>query len=168
MSSGDRPQTVLSGLPAMSETGVATEPVKPNTPLLADYRQSGAHFDELLASTGEVRPHYAPLLQTLEHLGAAELQRRWDTCVRLVHEQGISYNVPGDPRSVRPGAAYRPEGLERPWQLDPIPFVLAPQEWPALEAGLIQRATLLNRILVDCYGAQELIRSRGLPPTMVF
>jgi uncharacterized circularly permuted ATP-grasp superfamily protein len=30
----------------------------------------------------------------------------------------------------------------------------------ALETGLIQRATLLNRILADCYGAQDLIRSR--------
>ena len=34
--------------------------------------------------------------------------------------------------------------------------------------GLIQRATLLNRILADCYGAQELIRSRWLSPALVF
>jgi len=86
-----------------------------------------------------------------------ELRRRSDTCQRLVHEQGITYNVYGDPR-----------GMERPWQLDPIPFIIAPEEWRELEAGLIQRATLLNKILVDCYGAQELIRSRWLSPAMVF
>ena len=34
--------------------------------------------------------------------------------------------------------------------------------------GLIQRATLLNKILADCYGAQELIRSRWLSPALVF
>jgi uncharacterized circularly permuted ATP-grasp superfamily protein len=58
--------------------------------------------------------------------------------------------------------------MERPWQLDPIPFIIAPDEWRALEAGLIQRATLLNKILADCYGAQELIRSRWLSPALVF
>ena len=80
-----------------------------------------------------------------------------ETCERLVHEQGITYNVYGDPR-----------GMERPWQVDPIPLVIAPEEWRTLEAGLIQRATLLNQILADCYGAQELIRSRWLSPAMVF
>ena len=50
----------------------------------------------------------------------------------------------------------------------PIPFVIAPEEWRALETGLIQRATLLNKILADCYGAQELIRSRWLSPALVF
>jgi uncharacterized circularly permuted ATP-grasp superfamily protein/uncharacterized alpha-E superfamily protein len=59
-------------------------------------------------------------------------------------------------------------GIERPWQLDPIPFVIAPEEWHALETGLIQRATLLNRILADCYGRQELIRSGALSPALVF
>jgi uncharacterized circularly permuted ATP-grasp superfamily protein/uncharacterized alpha-E superfamily protein len=58
--------------------------------------------------------------------------------------------------------------MERPWKLDPIPFVIAPETWPALEAGLIQRATLLNKILADCYGPQELIRSRWLSPALVF
>ncbi|MFM7101973.1 MAG: circularly permuted type 2 ATP-grasp protein, partial [Verrucomicrobiota bacterium] len=33
---------------------------------------------------------------------------------------------------------------------------------------LVQRATLLNRILQDCYGPQELIRSGWLPPALVF
>src|SRR5262245_17759991 len=96
-------------------------------------------------------------MQQLEELGPAELTRRHETTQRLVHEQGITYNVYGDPR-----------GMERPWPLDPIPFVIAPGEWAALEAGLVQRATLLNKILADCYGPQELIRSRWLSPALVF
>jgi uncharacterized circularly permuted ATP-grasp superfamily protein/uncharacterized alpha-E superfamily protein len=125
--------------------------------LLAHYQRSAGAFDEFLADDGVPRAHYAGLTQSLDELGAAELQRRHETCQRLVHEQGIAYNVYGDPR-----------GMERPWQLDPIPFIIAPDEWRALEAGLIQRATLLNRILADCYGAQELIRSRWLSPALVF
>jgi uncharacterized circularly permuted ATP-grasp superfamily protein/uncharacterized alpha-E superfamily protein len=124
--------------------------------LTANYRP-GPAFDESLTETSEPRAHYAALLRNLNELGAAELKRRDDTCKRLVHEQGISYNVYGDVR-----------GMERPWQLDPVPFIIASDEWRALEAGLIQRATLLNKILADCYGAQELIRSRWLSPALVF
>ena len=47
--------------------------------------------------------------------------------------------------------------MERPWQLDPLPLLLGAAEWQHLETGLIQRATLLNLILADCYGPQELI-----------
>ncbi len=104
-----------------------------------------------------MRPHYTKLFQTLEELGEAELKRRADTCVQFIHEQGIYYNVYGDPR-----------GTERPWQMDPIPLAIAPDEWTALEAGLAQRATLLNKILADCYTEQELIRSRWLSPALVF
>ncbi len=125
--------------------------------LLSGYQRSAGAFDELLVADGEIFPHYAKLLGELEEFGASELQRRAEACQRFVHEHGITYNVYGDPR-----------GMERPWQLDPIPFVIAPDEWRTLETGLIQRATLLNKILADCYGAQELIRSRWLSPALVF
>ena len=125
--------------------------------LLSGYKRSPRAFDELLATEGEVYPQYAKLLSQLEEFGASELMRREDACRRFVHEHGITYNVYGDPR-----------GMERPWQLDPIPFVIAPDEWSNLETGLIQRATLLNKILADCYAEQELIRSRWLSPALVF
>ncbi len=123
----------------------------------AHYMPAAGGFDEAFTSTGNVRPHYRPFLEGLAELGPAELRRRWETGRRLVHEQGITYNVYGEPH-----------GLERPWQMDPIPLVLAAPEWRSLEAALIQRATLLNRVLADCYGPQELIRSRWLPPALVF
>ncbi|MEJ0088137.1 MAG: circularly permuted type 2 ATP-grasp protein [Limisphaerales bacterium] len=129
----------------------------PAASLLSGYKRSPGAFDELLAADGEIFPHYTKLLGELEAFGAPELSRRADACQRFVHEHGITYNVYGDPR-----------GMERPWQLDPIPFVIAPEEWRTLENGLIQRATLLNKILADCYGAQELIRSRWLSPALVF
>ena len=52
--------------------------------------------------------------------------------------------------------------------MDPIPFLIGPDEWKRLETGLIQRATLLNKILADCYGPQDLIRTRWLSPALVF
>jgi uncharacterized circularly permuted ATP-grasp superfamily protein/uncharacterized alpha-E superfamily protein len=137
----------------MQETSI--EPPKESLP--GKYPRDESAFDELLADDGNVRPHYAKLFQTLEQLGESELKRRSDTCLQLIHEQGIYYNVYGDPR-----------GMERPWEMDSIPLVIAPEEWSALETGLIQRAILLNKILSDCYTQQELIRSRWLSPALVF
>ena len=125
--------------------------------LLASYQRNSPAYDELLADDYTVRPHYAKLFGTLEQLSPTELRHRHDTCQRFIHEQGITYHVYDDPR-----------GLERPWQLDPVPFVMAPDEWRSLEKGLVQRAMLLNKILADCYGNQDLIRSRWLSPALVF
>src|SRR3989442_890001 len=125
--------------------------------VLAVYQTASGAYDELPTTAGELRAHFAPLVRDLDRLGKAELKRRADTVRRLIHEQGITYNVYGDAR-----------GMERLWKIDPVPFVLAADEWSALEAALIQRATLINRILADSYGAQELIRSGWLPPALVF
>ncbi len=148
-----RDPTQMTQSQSQSATGGTGAAKAPADGLLSGYQRSAGAFDELRAADGENYPHYAPLLGELEDFGAAELARRADACQRFVNEHGITYNVYGDPR-----------GMERPWQLDPIPLVIAPEEWRALETGLVQRATLLNKILADCYGAQELIRSRWLSP----
>ena len=139
----------------MHQTSI--ESLKNPSKWLEKYPRNELVYDEWLAADGQVRPHYVKLFQTMEQLGEAELKRRRDSCVQLLHEQGIYYNVYGDPR-----------GMERPWQMDPIPLVIAPEEWRSLEAGLSQRAMLLNKILADCYTQQELIRSRWLSPALVF
>ncbi|HEY3862179.1 MAG TPA: circularly permuted type 2 ATP-grasp protein [Verrucomicrobiae bacterium] len=127
--------------------------------LLADYPRGGGRFDEAFSAKGELRPHYARFIQQLEKLGLAELKRRRESGRRLLHEQGVTYNVRRDADD---------RGTQQPWPLDPIPLVIDPEEWRSLETALIQRATLINSILADCYGAQELIRSRRLPPALVF
>ena len=124
--------------------------------LLENYLPGPGIFDEVLED-GEARAHYAPLLGSLEKLGVGELKRRAANCQRLIQEQGITYNVYGDA-----------QGMERPWQLDVVPFLIGADEWNSLEAALVQRANLLNRILADCYGKQELIKSSSLSPAMVF
>jgi uncharacterized circularly permuted ATP-grasp superfamily protein/uncharacterized alpha-E superfamily protein len=161
MSEADPNEKRPAGSAAVLAVESKGEPDRPAAParwsLLANYRREPGVFDECLTAGGEVRPHYARFLQTLEPIGAGELKRRWENSRRLVHERGIAYNVYGDPR-----------GMERPWQLEPVPLVIAPDEWRGLEAALVQRATLINRILADCYGPQDLIRSGWLPPALVF
>jgi uncharacterized circularly permuted ATP-grasp superfamily protein/uncharacterized alpha-E superfamily protein len=116
----------------------------------------GLH-DEMLESAGKVRAHWEPVVRSLQALGPAELARRWEIGRRLIHENGVTYNVYGDPR-----------GMDRPWELDPIPLVLSAAEWDAVRAALAQRARLLDAILGDLYGPQRLLRDALLPAELVF
>jgi uncharacterized circularly permuted ATP-grasp superfamily protein/uncharacterized alpha-E superfamily protein len=151
----NNPADRLDSPAPMPETSM--DPGKTTGALLEKYRRGPSAFDELLADDGRLRGYYAKLFNALEEFGAAELRHRHDACARLVQEQGISYNVYGDARVT-----------QRSWQLDPVPLVIAPEEWRELEAGLVQRAVLLNRIIADCYGDQKLIHSRWLSPAMIF
>src|SRR3984957_1566682 len=140
----------------MSQTTAPEPPLALD--LLEGYPPGGELFDEAFASDGKMHPHYARFFHALEEIDSTELKHRWESSRRLLREQGATYNAYDETGNCR----------EKPWQVDPIPLVIAPEEWRTLEAGLIQRATLLNQILADCYGAQELIRSRWLSPALVF
>ncbi|MFO0889066.1 MAG: circularly permuted type 2 ATP-grasp protein [Isosphaeraceae bacterium] len=122
-----------------------------------EYQGIEGSYDELLAPGGGVHRHWGPFLEALENLGGAELHRRWEESQDLIRQNGVTYNVYGDPR-----------GMDRPWQLDPIPLLISGEEWRALEEGLVQRARLLNLILADLYGPQRLLTRGLLPPELVF
>ena len=125
--------------------------------MFRDYQARNGVFDEMRDPDGSVRPHYEALLRELDELGIDELRHRRQTCEEIIREQGITYTVYGDAL-----------GMERPWQLDPVPLVISEPEWRGIETALIQRATLINRILADCYGKQDLIRTAWLPPALLF
>ncbi len=117
---------------------------------------SGCH-DELRTCAESVRPHWQPFVAAMQQLGTDEIRRRWEESQDLIRQNGVTYNVYGDPR-----------GTDRPWQLDPIPLLVPTSEWKYLEAGLIQRALLLDQILADLYGPQRLLARGFLPPELVF
>lgn len=113
--------------------------------------------DEVFAASGEVQSHWKSFLESLDLLGLPELTRRWQEAQHLIRENGVTYNVYGDPR-----------GMERPWQLDPIPLLISPAEAKSLEAGLVQRARLLEALGRDLYGPQRCLSEGYLPPEVVF
>ncbi len=90
-------------------------------------------------------------------LGPDALSRSWQNGQRLIQANGTSYNVSDELR-----------GSERRWPLDPIPLVIAEKEWIEIERAVIQRATLLNAVLADLYGQQQLLHRRWIPPALVF
>jgi uncharacterized circularly permuted ATP-grasp superfamily protein/uncharacterized alpha-E superfamily protein len=120
------------------------------------YAETEEAFDEAFDASGAPRPHETELWKGLAALGSSEIAKRWEQGRRLVRENGVTYNVYGDPR-----------GMDRPWVLDPIPHVIAAAEWEKLAARVAQRARLLNAILQDVYGPGRLLESGLLPPELV-
>ena len=49
-----------------------------------------------------------------------------------------------------------------------VPLILPAEEWAGIEAAIRQRATLLNKVLVDVYGEQQLLAEGLLPPALVY
>ena len=45
--------------------------------------------------------------------------------------------------------------------------LIAPDNWPQIEAGIAQRMRLLERIMADAYGPQQLLQRCMLPPALV-
>ncbi|HSH73892.1 MAG TPA: circularly permuted type 2 ATP-grasp protein [Methylophilaceae bacterium] len=124
--------------------------------LLNRYPHSPGRHDELLESTGEPRLHWRALLETLEQEPPLQMRQRVDAVRRQVRENGVTYNVYADTK-----------GVQRPWDLDILPFILPHEEWAQIEAAVIQRATLVNTILNDIYGAQTILKEGLLPPSLI-
>ncbi len=125
--------------------------------LSRSYQLGAEDYDEMLDSQGQVRPHWSYLMQAMEQLGSAEMELRRKEALKLLRENGVTYNVYGDPG-----------GTTRPWQLDPVPLLIGGDEWADIEAGLLQRAELLNLILADLYGPRELTRKNMLPLELIY
>lgn len=121
------------------------------------YAPNPDRYDETRQADGGLKPHWEFFLNSLQQLGGDELERRREQGAQFLRENGVTYNVYGDP-----------DGLNRPWQLDPLPFLIASDEWKTIEAGLVQRAELLNLILKDLYGPRELIRKGLLPLELIY
>src|ERR1700735_5601730 len=124
---------------------------------LWSYEATPGFYDEVLASRKHTPPQWSALSESLTSMGHQGLTRRWREGQRLIHDNGITYNVYSDP-----------ESTSRPWPLDPVPLMMEPAEWKTIEAAVIQRATLFNSILADLYGPQRLLREKMLPAELVF
>jgi uncharacterized circularly permuted ATP-grasp superfamily protein/uncharacterized alpha-E superfamily protein len=110
-------------------------------------------YDEMYATENKALPYWERFMGALENMGSEKLELRRREAQRLLRENGVTYNVYGDSQN-----------LTRPWRLDPVPLLISSEEWSVIEAGLKQRAELLDLILKDIYGKQNLLK-KGLLPT---
>jgi uncharacterized circularly permuted ATP-grasp superfamily protein/uncharacterized alpha-E superfamily protein len=122
------------------------------------HQKTGVGFyDEMVANNGQVRPHWQKIAASIGAMGIGKLNQKANEVARQLSENGVTYHIYGDP-----------EGVHRPWQLDPIPMVFGAEEWASIERGVAQRARLLDLLLKDLYGSRQVIRSGVLPFELVY
>ncbi len=63
------------------------------------------------------------------------------------------------------GTSFRMAGEdeERRWPLSPLPLMIGEREWRGISEGIVQRASMMELLLADIYGAQRLV-GNGLVP----
>ena len=147
--------TLQSRLPTPESRLSSLNAMRPS--VTAPYSRNAARYDELLESTGAIRPHWQPLIARLESAGSESARRGIELARRLIIENGVTYNVYADP-----------QGRDRPWQLDTLPLIIAADEWQAIAKGVAQRARALDALLADLYGSQRLMAEGIVPPELVF
>lgn len=125
--------------------------------LLKAYLKEIESYDEILDTNQQVKPYWKKMFDTLEKLGMDQLVSRSQELTNKLKENGVTYNVYGNA-----------EVNSRPWQLDPIPFLLEQSEWNLISEGLKQRAVVLDLMLKDIYGPQHLVKEGILPPELIY
>ena len=116
--------------------------------------QPGA-IDEMVDGKGGLRPQWRGLIGTFASLGGG-LAERAARLQRAFEEEGVT--------SMLPGAS----AADNAWRCDPVPLPITSGEFAVIEAGLIQRARLLEAVLADLYGRQSLLSDGVLPPSLVY
>ncbi|MDD4948480.1 circularly permuted type 2 ATP-grasp protein [Sulfuricurvum sp.] len=114
-------------------------------------------YDEMFDDEGNVRDHWKQLVANLEELGLDQLETKRQEIDWRLEDNGVTYNVYNDPN-----------GISRPWSLDPIPLLLEGNDWKRIEEGVKQRSTLLNLIFKDIYGEQRLLKEDIIPSEVIF
>jgi len=110
---------------------------------------SVASSDEMIDRTGRLRTPWVPVMEAFRGIGPEEMSRR-----------AAALN-----RQVRLAA---PFGAIAAHRYDPLPAPLTATEFNFLDAGIQQRAQLLNAVLEDVYGRQTVLHEGLIPPALVF
>ena len=115
---------------------------------IADYCAREKKSDVLCA--GRDDPAWTAMLEELAAVAGDDLGHARDRVQRHAADIGTGFRIIG-------------ESEERAWPLSPVPLLIEADEWAGIEAGVAQRAELLETVLADLYGDAKLVE-RGLIP----
>jgi uncharacterized circularly permuted ATP-grasp superfamily protein/uncharacterized alpha-E superfamily protein len=135
----------------LSQSQSQQAPMKPTVDF---YEPLPNVYDEALLPSGAAREHWSFTLNSLKGLGSDNLAARESKTQRILRDDGATYKSYTD--------------RERTWDLDTVPLIIDSDKWAHIEAGILQRSELFNRLFNDIYGPQELIRQGIIPPEVVF
>ena len=103
-----------------------------------------------------ISPAWTTFFNFLGADGFQDLNHRSANLRRQIRDNGVTYNVYADAN-----------GPQRPWSLDLFPLIISPDDWAGIESGIKQRTRLLNLIMADVYGPQNLLKQGLLPAALV-
>ena len=113
-------------------------------------------FNEMMDTSGGVRPHYEKFSSWLETTPPQRLADKREAADALFHRVGITFAVYGEA-----------EGTERLIPFDVIPRIIPAPEWVDMAAGLRQRVKALNAFIHDIYHDQEILKAGRIPSEQV-
>ncbi len=129
----------------------------------AAVRGTPGSYDELhgraaedAASGDALAPSWQAFFNAAGADGWIDLAQTRSRIGRRVQDDGVTYNVYAE------GAA-----SANAWPLEPLPFLIDAAAWGEIEAGVIQRARLLDAVLADVYGSRSLLDEGLLPASLV-
>ena len=114
----------------------------------AGYRAAEG-YDEFVDPSGEVRPAWREFADLIAERGGDGLTRLGEVVRGLVDNDGITTGG-------------------QTWKLDGIPLLVSAADWDILEAGIVQRARLLDAVLDDLYGDRRVVTDGILPAQLLF
>lgn len=124
--------------------------------LVAGYKPVPGVADEMVDATGKVRPTWQTLVEALDAMPQAERSERFARAEQYLRDAGVYYRV------------YDNDGTrEREWPLAHVPLLISDAEWEDISAGLTERAELLESIVSDIYGRNELVAKGLVPPGLI-
>jgi hypothetical protein len=125
---------------------------------LAAYRPDATGSDLYAQCSPETAMHWRAMAQGLAALTdedgpghSGSIQEQID---RQIRDMGLTFRMAG-------------EEAERDWPLTAMPLLIGGEEWATIEAGVIQRAHLLEAVLADVYGVGTLVAERHLPAAIL-
>jgi uncharacterized circularly permuted ATP-grasp superfamily protein/uncharacterized alpha-E superfamily protein len=132
-------------------------PKKASRPgIAADYTLLSGIPDEMKDAEGKIRPGWTDLLAGFDELGPEGLTDRFERADQYLRDAGVFYRK-------YDGAA----GKERAWPLAHVPLIIDETEWAHITRGLVQRAEVLEKLLADIYGDNQLVARGVLPPELI-
>ena len=122
-------------------------------------------WDELRGAGGTLRPAWQRFAEALpdpeQGSHAAALDARVEQVAQRIRLDGVTHNVFSE-MATGAGAV-----SARPWSLELLPLIIDAADWAAIEAGVVQRAELLERLLADLYGPQTVLHEGLLPGALL-
>ncbi|MEZ5249330.1 MAG: circularly permuted type 2 ATP-grasp protein [Ilumatobacteraceae bacterium] len=145
----------------------------------AAYHPQPGRYDEAIADDGTMRPAWAGVGSALADMRPIDLLDRQRQADRLLDAEGAGHlvhdllpddasGIVGSGGSSGSGGSGGSVADSRPWRLDPLPLVIAHDEFRQLTRAAAQRVRVLEAVLADLYGPRRLVRSGVLPAEVLF